>query len=510
MRKVYAGVGLFTVAVMTIATGCGNSGSQSTSTGSVAKQALTASGIPKLNYKGDITFFAQAYTPVGPGIKSVAGSAKLHELETLAKKFEKMYPNIKIQFVDPSFQDTNQQVQTKTAAGQMYDIYFNQYENFNSVFPQGIVYDLNPYFNQPNPFIPGNKKWKSVMNPNILSATEAPGGQQYNLDADYVGVEFYYNKTLFNKAGISSPPKTWAELIADCKQLQAHGIQPGADVPTYDWWVRVALGNYLGLSTLKKIAGFDKQPGISTLDNAIAYHKGILNPTTNPKIMAWWPLAAQLYQYWNKDTTVIPWDNEPTGAQTGTKLFDAGKVAMVFNLTAIPNTVQTANNGKAPFQVGSFAFPSLAGTSKYATSYNSAGDAGGPQAAFQYAISTEKADSSMTADKFQACLAWLQFISTPQNAQATINELGEFVPTLKGTKPVPALQSVEQLLNKPWYQEDGGQFFTSAEYTTVRNIFQEYVSGNLSLAQATQQYEQAVEKGFNAYVAQQHIDFSKY
>ncbi|MFF0341674.1 ABC transporter substrate-binding protein [Kribbella sp. NPDC004875] len=36
----------------------------------------------------------------------------------------------------------------------------------------------------------------------------------------------YYNKDLFKKAGISAPPKTYAELLEDCAKLKAAGIAP--------------------------------------------------------------------------------------------------------------------------------------------------------------------------------------------------------------------------------------------------------------------------------------------
>jgi ABC-type glycerol-3-phosphate transport system substrate-binding protein len=36
----------------------------------------------------------------------------------------------------------------------------------------------------------------------------------------------YYNKSMFAQAGITSPPSTWADFLADCAKLKAHGLVP--------------------------------------------------------------------------------------------------------------------------------------------------------------------------------------------------------------------------------------------------------------------------------------------
>lgn len=65
------------------------------------------------------------------------------------------------------------------------------------------------------------------------------------LNGKYYGVPFnrsvpvlYYNKTLFQKAGITAPPTTWSELEADAKKLtqgsganKVYGFEP-----LVDWW----------------------------------------------------------------------------------------------------------------------------------------------------------------------------------------------------------------------------------------------------------------------------------
>ncbi|GMA61717.1 hypothetical protein GCM10025859_21570 [Alicyclobacillus fastidiosus] len=72
------------------------------------------------------------------------------------------------------------------------------------------------------------------------------------------------------------------------------------------------------------------------------------------------------------------------------------------------------------------------------------------------------------------------------------------------------MKSVSDAIQQPWYQEDGGEFFTFQEYNQVRGIFQEYVSGNITFSQAQQQYEQAVSQGFHEYIIQNHVNLSKY
>src|SRR5262245_30191410 len=59
-------------------------------------------------------------------------------------------------------------------------------------------------------------------------------------------VGFWYNKALFQKAGIDKPPATWTELLEDVKKLKAAGITPiglgeGDKWPGHFWWVYLAV-----------------------------------------------------------------------------------------------------------------------------------------------------------------------------------------------------------------------------------------------------------------------------
>jgi raffinose/stachyose/melibiose transport system substrate-binding protein len=74
----------------------------------------------------------------------------------------------------------------------------------------------------------------------------AVGGKQYGLPFDF-GIEgFWYNKTLFQQAGISSPPATMDDLTSDIAKLKAINVVPiavgaGDKWPAGHWWYNFAL-----------------------------------------------------------------------------------------------------------------------------------------------------------------------------------------------------------------------------------------------------------------------------
>ena len=51
-------------------------------------------------------------------------------------------------------------------------------------------------------------------------------GQHYRLQADLKLSEVFYNESLFKKAGITSPPTTWAELATDAAKVKRLGVIP--------------------------------------------------------------------------------------------------------------------------------------------------------------------------------------------------------------------------------------------------------------------------------------------
>jgi raffinose/stachyose/melibiose transport system substrate-binding protein len=86
--------------------------------------------------------------------------------------------------------------------------------------------------------------WGDSFNKAPLDVYSADG-KYYGVPWDMGAVGFWYNKTLFSKAGISAPPATWTDFISDVKKLQAAGITPISlgekdKWPGHFYWVYLA------------------------------------------------------------------------------------------------------------------------------------------------------------------------------------------------------------------------------------------------------------------------------
>jgi raffinose/stachyose/melibiose transport system substrate-binding protein len=89
--------------------------------------------------------------------------------------------------------------------------------------------------------------WKDTVNPGAMSIY-AYNGKQYGVPWDMGMIGFWYNKDLFEQAGITAPPATWAEYLDAVSKLRAAGIDPLA-IAGKDKWPSMHLWTYLVLRT---------------------------------------------------------------------------------------------------------------------------------------------------------------------------------------------------------------------------------------------------------------------
>lgn len=451
-------------------------------------------------YTGTITMYVQEYTPNWPDVKS-----PLKAFQQIADEYQKRYPGIKISFWTKPIPDNNQNIRVKAAAGELFDIYWAQTADLNSTLPRGVATDLTPYFKQPNPYIPGNKAWRDVMNKQTLAESTAPGGAVYTLSADQVAYTIFYNRDLLSKAGVTKAPTTWAELLAASKKLKAAGISVANEVPAYPWWSSHFLSD-LYSKDYARLTGYDGAPGQSPLDEAVAIHKGLLSPK-DPRFMSWWPTFKQFTDTWNKDYL-----NADLGKNYDLyQDFAGGKAAMFYEGSYMTRWLQDAG---VKFRLGSFNFPRLANKDlRFATGVNTANAYSGT-GSFQYAVSTRQANKTMTPEKLAAVIDWMRFFGTPKNVQRIVGENGSYVPTWPGTSAKFASNFDSAALSAQIKLPDRSIQVANATpnlgWVDLQRVFGLYLAGNITLDQAKTQVQTVLDRASQEYARKNKIDFAKY
>jgi raffinose/stachyose/melibiose transport system substrate-binding protein len=79
--------------------------------------------------------------------------------------------------------------------------------------------------------------WDDEFLPTALSFSKQYPGGRFGVPYTFHGEAIYYNKALFAKAGISAPPSTYDELVADADKLKAAGIPAITFGGTVNWHV---------------------------------------------------------------------------------------------------------------------------------------------------------------------------------------------------------------------------------------------------------------------------------
>ncbi|WNS44127.1 extracellular solute-binding protein [Paenibacillus sp. MMS20-IR301] len=175
------------------------------------------------------------------------------------EELKKEMPEVEIE-LDSAVQDGNQKLKTYAATGNMPDIYFTDWATLQTFAKSKNVEILDDYA--------ATTEYKASLNPGVESRLIAPDGHVYAYPD--TGIEFqliYYNKTIFDKAGIATPIKTIDELAAAAVKLKEAGYVP-MSIFAKEKWISAAF--YNGLVTREEAAGFGAldQQGLTELPQA--------------------------------------------------------------------------------------------------------------------------------------------------------------------------------------------------------------------------------------------------
>jgi raffinose/stachyose/melibiose transport system substrate-binding protein len=215
MAKVFS-ILLAVALVMTTVIGCNRQGAKAADAASVGQQPVI---LKIFNSKTEIA----------------------DKLEQMTRDYKNEHPNVTIELETVALMDYDQPLKAKFAGNDAPDIFNNQGDAQRDVW---IDY-LEDLSDQP---------WVGDL-ADIAKSGITKDGKLYGMPVSIEGYGLAYNKDLFEKAGITTVPKTLSELKSAVNKLKAAGITPFS--ASYQSWVvagRFALNNQVA----KQPGGGDK------------------------------------------------------------------------------------------------------------------------------------------------------------------------------------------------------------------------------------------------------------
>lgn len=223
----------------------------------------------------------------------------LKELDATIAAFEAEHPGIKVTYETAAWDAYFTKLQTLVAAKQAPDAFELNFENFVTYAEKGALADLTPLISADTGFS------TSVYNPTALAAFQQDG-KQYGLVESFSNVVLFYNKDLFDAAGVAypTPDWTWTEELEAAQKLTNAGAGVWGDFAPIQFWEfykTIAQNGGSILSPDKQTVTIDSPQNIETL--------------------TWMIDKVSKYK-------VTPSDVEMAG-QSSEDLFKAGKIAML-------------------------------------------------------------------------------------------------------------------------------------------------------------------------------------
>ena len=227
----------------------------------VALGIATAVSVP-CAFAADLGIYSDK-TPWNAGMTGVAEAASAASGQT-----------IKLQEVTPT--DKYQAFMQTSIAGNNVPAFFTWWNGnqLKDVVATGIAADLTPY-------------WDQAIADGDFSATQrdlvSVDGKPYGILLNVANWVVFYNTAAFEKAGISAPPTTWEELMADAEKLKAAGYVP-FNAPTSGGWMP-----FIWFSQL--VLGTDPDAFVGLTDGSVPYD----GPAVQKAFKIWGDMYAKGY-----------------------------------------------------------------------------------------------------------------------------------------------------------------------------------------------------------------------
>lgn len=165
-------------------------------------------------------------------------------IQKLTEEFNQQYAGkyqIKIEEV-PGDQNYIDKIKVQLGTGDLPPvIYGGGYNLLDLAIAKDVAVDITDKVN-------ADAEWKKLYSDTAMTA-DSRNGKIYASSSENSLVGYFYNKELFQKAGITEPAKTWDEFFKQCDTLKAAGITPLAmDTADSAWVTQLWMGAMVATS----------------------------------------------------------------------------------------------------------------------------------------------------------------------------------------------------------------------------------------------------------------------
>lgn len=222
----------------------------------------------------------------------ISNDGNEQNLQTIVDAFEAENPDITVEVTTLPYGDYGTALQTDLAAGTVSDVFDIEYSNYAAYQANGVLAPLTVA--KPDSY-----------RPSLLEAYSTDG-TSYALPSSFSDVVLYYNKDLFDAAGVSYPTNdwTWADEKAAAEKLTNQAAGQWGDhqpISFYEYYKTLAQSGGQFLSDDKTKVAFNTPEGLAAAEWLV-----------------------------NKSGTVMPTIEQGQGtADFDTNLFKDGKLAML-------------------------------------------------------------------------------------------------------------------------------------------------------------------------------------
>ncbi|PHV70444.1 hypothetical protein CS063_10140 [Sporanaerobium hydrogeniformans] len=303
----------------------------------------------------------------------------------LTEEYKKENPNFDMEFEYIAPDDLVSKIKVLLASDDLPDVFaYESGEPLAELIDAGAVVDMEAALQDLGIADCVDEGAKSLLK------TLVDGRGLYDLPLGLNIEGMWYNKALFEKAGIAEAPKTWDELEAACDKLMAAGIQPIAGGGKDKWPLTRLLNAYI----MRSIG----------VDAMLEVKQG-KRKMTDPEFVK----AAEVIQnmvkkgYFGQGVTTVD-------QGTAVSMVLNGQAAMHYNGSWVTENLNSADNAAGPEGIGYFNIPTVAG---------------GPGKLDEYSMNCGNI-LTFSSKKYDAATAdWVKYVFTRMGDKA-ITDYGAF------------------------------------------------------------------------------------